>query len=50
MLLHDYAAYKIWESNQRELTIELERSAGGTRRAKRPNVRALLSALAGLFR
>lgn len=50
MLIHDYAAYKIWESNQRELAIRLERHTVGTRRAKGSRVRMLLSALTGLFR
>lgn len=50
MLLHDYAAYKIWESNQRELAIRLDRQTVGTRRTKGSRVRLLLSSLTGLFR
>ncbi|MCD9025995.1 hypothetical protein [Cohnella silvisoli] len=30
MLIHDYTAYKIWESDQRERELELARRIGGS--------------------
>lgn len=36
MLIHEYTAYKIWESNQRENELILSRTAYGLNRRKAP--------------